>query len=120
MITPLGIARAYSRPAASIPVWLEIYGLLPVGYAENPETGKAVHVYRVDEVEKAFYQGHTAGRKPLRPYSGAWERGPIPAEKQPLSARERAIEWHAEQRRYREERDRREEERLAQKEGGAG
>lgn len=115
VITAAGIARAYSRPMASIPVWLEHYELRPVGYAENPDTGRAVHVYRLSDVQYAFRDGHREGFAGLRPYSGAWEEGPIPADKLPLTPRERAKRFQEENRQYRELRDRAEAERLARK-----
>lgn len=115
VITPAGIARAYSRPASTIPVWIQHYDLKPVGYAEHPETGKPVYVYSVAEVEAAFQHGHREGRNPIRPYSGAWEKGPIPPEKLPLTAKERGRQLAEENRQYREARDRAEEERLRRK-----
>lgn len=115
VITATGIARAYARPLSTIPVWIEHYDLRPAGYAENPDTGKATLVYHITDVQAAFGGEHRSGTIGLRPYSGAWETGPIPQEKLPLSARERGRQQQEENRRVRAERDRAEEERLARK-----
>lgn len=115
VITATGIARAYARPLSTIPVWIEHYDLRPAGYAENPDTGKATLVYHITDVQAAFGSEHRSGTIGLRPYSGAWETGPIPQEKLPLSARERGRQQQEENRRVRAERDRAEEERLARK-----
>ncbi|MDV6376233.1 BRO-N domain-containing protein [Deinococcus arenicola] len=105
VITAAGIARAYSRPVTSIPIWLQEYGLDPVGYAENPDNGKPAHVYDMREVEKAFSEGHRYGFTGLRAYSGAWTPGKIPPELMPLSLKEK-------NRRFREAREAEEVKRL--------
>lgn len=91
VVTPHAIARAYGVATKNVPYYMEHHEIHPVGYAENPDTGRPVAVYPRQPVMEKFMLG--SGMRPgfeLRAYSGAWEVGPIPPEKLPLSARERA------------------------------
>lgn len=74
--TPHAIARAYGVATRNIPHYMAHHGILPVGTAENPDTGKMVDLYPVADVQRRFMLG-SGPRSELRPYSGPWERLPL-------------------------------------------
>lgn len=74
--TPHAIARAYGVATRNIPHYMAHHGILPVGTAENPDTGKMVDLYPVADVQRRFMLG-SGPRSELRAYSGPWERPPL-------------------------------------------
>lgn len=83
--TPHAIARAYGVTTRNIAHYMTCHGILPVGTAENPDTGKMVDLYPVAEVQERFMLG-SGPRSELRAYTGAWDRVTRPAYIQEVSA----------------------------------
>ena len=83
--TPHAIARAYGVTTRNIAHYMTCHGILPVGTAENPDTGKMVDLYPVAEVQERFMLG-SGPRTELRAYTGAWDRVTRPVHIQEVSA----------------------------------
>lgn len=77
VVTAQAIARAYGVATRNIPYYMEAHGILPIGHAENPDTGKPVSLYpHADVLEKFMLGSGMREGFQLRAYSGAWDRVP--------------------------------------------
>ena len=73
VVTIQAIARAYGLTSKNIPYYLEQHGLLAVGQAEHPDTGKLMPLFLHEAVRARFMGGLGPARGPLRAYSGPWD-----------------------------------------------
>jgi hypothetical protein len=73
------IAEAYGYQSRFVPMYLENHKIAPVGWAEHPDTGRGLELYRTADILSNFAAGTGHTLYPLRPYSGPWTVGPMPA-----------------------------------------